>query len=401
MAGSRHSHKRKRDHYAEEGTSHNGVGMGETLAHLRQEASDRTLKDAEGEDSGEWEIVKPKRQKKQNYPGLGYSNLHQLQSMVRLGDLQSLMLYCLADGPSPQWLSVSHHGMVKKAVVLFVPGLEKGMFDGSIPLREPEQELHPSSQSLSNGGDEASLHAPAAVSSIALEATPHLVANNAQSNRFTKFNHGSNPDDYLPQNLESSQLPDPLKPFADMFPHVWPIKAPGDDRSNKVHSPLQAILQSPLTKSQEEKQAEKGWKGPKPAKESKDWKDKRTKIVEYLASGEELLENEYVLHPACWQDAGMGPDKENERRRVERQTASDGWVDTRVSRLEDGTVPESEIEYGSVTAGRKVLSIDCEMCTVQGGGSALTKISVVDWDGEVVMDEFVMPETPIIDFLTP
>ena len=396
MGGGKHRHKRKREQYPEEGVSQNGFSMGETLAHLRQEASDRSLDNAKDDGSGEWETVKPKRQKMQNYPGLGYNDLHRLQNMVKLGDLQGLMLYCLADGPSPQWVSVRHHNMVKKAVVLFVPGLEKGMFDGSIPLGKPEPDSHPASQFLGNNGDDAPMHAPAAVSSVA----SHVVTNNAQSNRFTS-SKPSSPDDYLPLSLETSQLPDALKPLADIFPHVWPIRAPGDDRMNQVHSPLQAILQSPLTKSQEEKQAEKGWKGPKPARESKDWKDKRTMIVEFLAKGEELLENEYVLHPACWQDAGLDQEKEGERRHVEKQTISDGWVDTQISNLEDGLVPEKEIEHGSVTAGRKILSIDCEMCTVQGGASALTRISMIDWDGEVVIDEFVMPDTPIIDYLTP
>ncbi|KAL8954794.1 MAG: hypothetical protein Q9183_006929 [Haloplaca sp. 2 TL-2023] len=44
--------------------------------------------------------------------------------------------------------------------------------------------------------------------------------------------------------------------------------------------------------------------------------------------------------------------------------------------------------------------MDCEMCTVEGGDSALTRISLVDWDGAVVMDSLVKPAKPIIDYLT-
>lgn len=124
--------------------SPNSLCVGSTLAHLRGEppVEDTAyigglLKgDDEPSDSGGWETVK--RRKQNNRPCLKLSELHKLQHTVKLGDLQSLLLYCLADGPSPQWISVPHHHKVQKAVVLLVPGLEKGMFDGSVPLSEPE-----------------------------------------------------------------------------------------------------------------------------------------------------------------------------------------------------------------------------------------------------------------------
>ena len=50
---------------------------------------------------------------------------------------------------------------------------------------------------------------------------------------------------------------------------------------------------------------------------------------------------------------------------------------------------------------RQILAVDCEMCTVQGGHSALTRISVLDWNGKKIVDELVKPSLPIIDYLTP
>ena len=225
------------------------------------------------------------------------------------------------------------------------------------------------------------------------------VANNARSNRVYQAKP-TDPDEYLPLKLEADQLPQSIKALANIFPHVWPIKAPGDDRINRVHSPLQAMLQSPLSRSQQEKQADKLIKGAKPVRVSKDWTDKRTSVIEYVTKPADLLESEYVLHPTCWQTAGLSYDREIERRGLEKQTTADGWVDTNISKLEDGMVPEKDIEQGSMTGGRKILSMDCEMCTVKGGSPALTRISLVDWGGDIVMDEFVQPDSPIIDYLT-
>ena len=398
MGGGKGSKKRKREQHAGDEPFH-GIGMGVALANLQQHGSQSPDHAAgkcdEASDAGEWELVPPRKQKKTNYPSLGYSELHRLQSTVKLGDLQALVLYCLADGTSPQWISMRHHAMVKKAVVLFVPGLEKGMFDGSIPLQTAENEE--SVPSVGRNGNSDSLSNQHDLGQSPGQAP--YVANNASTNRFSNSKARS-PDDYLPLKL-SDQLPQSLKPLAGIFSHVWPIRAPGDDRMNKVHSPLQAMLQSPITKTQEEKHADKQIKGPKPAREVQAWENSRTSIIKYLAKSEELAENNYVLHPAWWPDAGLDSVEEAQTRLDEHRSANDGWVDTRVSKLEDGIVPESDVEKGSITAGRKVLAMDCEMCTVQGGDSALTRISLVGWDGSTVMDELVKPDLPIIDYLTP
>ena len=400
MGGGKGSKKRKHAQFLENEPSHGSIGMGATLTHLQGRAStspDRlTQEDGGTSYSGEWQTVSTRRQKKTNYPSLKYSELHRLQSTVKLGDLQSLVLYCLADGTAPQWISLRHHAMVKKAVVLFVPGLEKGMFDGSIPLRR-EEDAAQFMSTASNGIAEADSSAHEFV--LSPEKASH-VANNVEINRFSTCNPSS-PDDYLPLKLSAEQLPQPLKALTGIFSHVWPIRAPGDDRMNKVHSPLQAMLQSPITKAQEEKQADKKSKGPKLAWESKSWENSRVSIVEYLARIEELAENDFVLHPAWWPESRLGPDREAQRRDNNHQTAKDGWLDTQVSKLEDGVTPQENLEQGSVTAGRKILAMDCEMCTVQGGGSALTRISLVEWGGEAIMDELVKPDLPIIDYLTP
>ena len=44
--------------------------------------------------------------------------------------------------------------------------------------------------------------------------------------------------------------------------------------------------------------------------------------------------------------------------------------------------------------------MDCEMCKAEGGEMVLTRVSIVDWEGTIALDEFVKPRQRIIDYLT-
>jgi RNA exonuclease 1 len=212
------------------------------------------------------------------------------------------------------------------------------------------------------------------------------------------YNYNS-PDAYYPANLVAEELPESLKPFADMFKHLWPIKTPGDEKFGKMHSPLHAILTAPLPKTKEDKNWSKNKKGAKPAKEPHGWKNNRTRISEFVHSPEELLESEYVLHPASYSDEAEKIGLMENRRSAE-VSQEHGWVDTLVKDLDQGTPPEKEIKTGSITAGREVLAMDCEMCMTGESESSLTRISIVTWDGTIILDELVKPDRPIINYLT-
>ena len=391
--GGGNSKKRKHAQYAkDEPNGNSNIGVGATLAHLRGEPMPDQRPDERKSESDEWTTVGRggKKQKKKNYPSLGYSDLHKLHTSVNINHLQTLILYCLADATSPQFVSVRHHGMVTKAVVLLVPGLEKGMFDGSIKLDESEElpVKSPGAQKSSNGFMEGRSRS----------AEP--VANELESNGYNIKPPPKSPDDYLPIPLSPDKLPIPLKPLADIFPHLWPVKAPGDERSGRVHSPLHAILNSAITKSQDEKQEDRQIKGPKPAREGKNWENKRTPITAFVSSAEELEENDYIVHPASFTTPSE-KEVSLRRRTKDKQTANDGWLNTIVDKLEDGIAKDADIEKGSVTDGRSILAMDCEMCRVEGGEMALTRVSLVGWDGNVLLDELVKPDKPIIDYLTP
>ncbi|KAE9373135.1 hypothetical protein N431DRAFT_406473 [Stipitochalara longipes BDJ] len=322
-------------------------------------------KDDEGNSSQDWQTVEHRAKKKakkipkahsKNYPSIQFSKECRLNSQIKISDLQSLVLYILADGHSPQFVSVRHRPEIRKVVVLMVPGLEKSMFDAKAP------------------GDEAS--------------------------RLQSYDRSYiSPDQYYPDRLKADKLPDSLEPFADMFEHIWPVRTPGDDKYGKMHSPLHAMLTAPLPKSREEKNWNKNKKGATPAKEPHGWKNSRTSITEFIHPAEILLENDYTLHLASY-------DKESDKRDLIEHRKSTGvsedhgWVDTLVKSLSEGTSPEDEIEAGSITAGRNILAMDCEMCMTGETEFSLTRISLVGWDGSVVMDELVKPAKPITNYVT-
>ncbi|KAH8732892.1 beta-lactamase superfamily domain-containing protein [Phaeosphaeriaceae sp. PMI808] len=307
-----------------------------------------------------------------NYPSIEHSHHARLQSHVKISDLQSLVLYLLADGNAPQWVSVRSRTNIQKVVMLMVPGLDLGMFNGNTALKADVVNIN------------TELTAPSEV-----DTEPKWLR--------------ISPDDFYPATLRSSRLPTVMKPLADIFDHVWPIKASGEHRGNqfvRLHSSIHTMLTAQIPRTQEEKQLKKrgNHKGPVP-QNSKHWDSKRTRITEYVASLTDQQENEYVPHPAMF----TTPESKEvalQRRREVRQDVDDGWVDTNVTSLDDGVVPEADIEQGSVTAGRRIISVDCEMCKAENDEFVLTRVSLLDWDGSVVMDKLVKPDVTVKDYLT-
>lgn len=318
-----------------------------------QKSLKRTSLHDEKDDGGEWQVVaRPNKKAKKiprpgkSYPALSFSNNARLQSKINLNNLRDLVTYIFADGTGPQWIGVSHRPHFRKIVAIMVPGLEEAMFKRNVDF---------------------------------------ATYNDARDDADDAPSTATTPDDYYPRALKRDRLPEVLAPFADMFPHLWPVKTPGDDKHGKMHSPMAAFLTAPAPKEKTSKQG-----GVKPATEPQGWRNDRTPITQLLATAEELADNGYLVHPALL--------PEGERR--DNFVVPDGWVITKVDKLEDGQVPDAEIQKGSITAGREVLALDCEMCLTGENEFSLTRISIVDWDGEVVLDELVKPDKPIIDYVT-
>ena len=349
-----------------------------------------TNKEGAGDVPKDTSITREERRKERklerNYPSIEHSHHARLQSHVKITDLQALVLYLLADGNAPQWVSVRNRTSIRQIVMLMVPGLELGMFNGKVPLEEA------SAMDIDKPAAES---VPAEVAYVAEEVT------STEKDKPKYLRIADN--EYYPASLKPNRLPTALKPLSDIFDHVWPIKAQGEHRGNqfvRVHSPIHTMLTSQIPKTKEEKQMKKngGHKGPTP-QNSKHWDNKRTPITEYIATLAEQQENEYVLHPA-WFLTPESKAAAHKQRQELNQSVEDGWVDTNVASLEEGNVPEGEIEQGSVTAGRHVISVDCEMCKAENDQLVLTRISLLNWDGTVAMDKLVKPDVPIKDYLT-
>lgn len=342
-------------------------------------------------DARNWQIVDRKQRRKPRRKRAGdekdrikYPQLTchgQITMPIRIADLQALTLYTLADGLAPNWVAFKHVHHTKKVVVLMVPGLEDGMFDGSISIdNDPGLGLNQDSQRNSQTEGPGN------------GAERREDRSYAWDSRGTTRFHGER----NPTSMTVESLPPAVQPLAKIFEDFWQVKAPGDSRYSKLHSPIQAMLISPLPQSKENKVI----KGPKPPAEEKGWQPQRTPITKFIHTVDELREADYPLHPTIFQGDIEAALLEEERRDKTSQNAKAGWVDSFVSSYSDRNIPSTSIQKGSITAGRTVYAVDCEMVLTSDDKYSLARISVVDWSGQTMLDELVKPSLPIKNYFT-
>lgn len=156
--------------------------------------------------------------------------------------------------------------------------------------------------------------------------------------------------------------PDKLQTFKQVFSYVIPTRTPGE--RYKVHSPISSFLQCPLSNA--EKICQNG--------KLKNKTQNEYPLENYLMSYSELVERDYPLHSIFPNSKPLPSD----------------WKET--------YIPEDSRDLKD-SKKKKILALDCEMCKTKNGPE-LTRITLINWDSQIVYDELVKPDSPIVDYLT-
>jgi len=304
-------------------------------------------------------MAKRPKKSKYKYPSFEVSP-SELKGAVKLSDIQSLALWLLADGAAPQWLLVKNKHEIRGVVVVMVPGLEMAMFNGDLDLTS---DVTTAGEERNGGGEDLGV---AARNDLITSPQP------AQSpGPRSKLGLGWGKRVFYPQELNRTRLQACVKGFADMFSHVWPVKAPGDERG-RVYSAITGFLNTPIPK------------GKAPQEIYKYTTSQRIGITRLVMSFGELVENEYPIHSLHATASLLA------------EVTKVGWVETDLSRGNG----QKNNEGGSVTEAKTIYAMDCEMVQTKQG-LELARISLVGWDGETVYDTLVKPDNPVTDYLTP
>ncbi|KAG9063647.1 hypothetical protein KI688_003758 [Linnemannia hyalina] len=146
------------------------------------------------------------------------------------------------------------------------------------------------------------------------------------------------------------------------FEQVNVVKATGD--KFRIHSPTNTLLSVPLSNSEKMKR-EKEKKAAKSAK--------NRKPENFMMTLEELRENSFPI--PRYLDPSLPELKA-------------GWTET-------AKPPKTTLS----PPPKKMIAMDCEMCRTEAG-QELTRVTLIDEAGKTIYDELVMPENPILDYLT-
>jgi RNA exonuclease 1 len=160
----------------------------------------------------------------------------------------------------------------------------------------------------------------------------------------------------------------PLPHLAEIFKYMWLPKAPGTN--NQLFSPLSSFLNVPLTATQNIQRA----------REQSKQKGIHLIDVVMLTLGKIELET-LLMNPVDMRNAGYPPHPLHEHGFPALDVVCTPYIT-------------------DSTGNRKtVIGMDCEMCLTDAG-SEITRVTLVDFQGNTLFDELVKPENPITDYLT-
>lgn len=144
----------------------------------------------------------------------------------------------------------------------------------------------------------------------------------------------------------------------------FPVTAPGSKMS--LFSAYNSFVNVGLTKKEKELRRE-------------ELKNKKITINDLLLSLEDLLENDYPIHPDT---LGIN-DQLRRELALKHETEASIFLNTQNFEHE----------------GSHIFALDCEMC-LSKDGLVLTRVSIIDFNINTLYDKLVKPDVPIIDYLT-
>ncbi|KAF3919508.1 hypothetical protein ABW20_dc0100904 [Dactylellina cionopaga] len=344
ISADRSSRKRSIDELSEDEPS-TTASAEQNLAKRRRADDDDSSKPEQSRspaaDDDGWQHVSYKKNKKRDpsYPEFIISS-QRLHTWTRIADLQSLIFHLLSHDAPPQWMLVRNKSAIRRVVYLYVPGLAMDLFDGRVNLVAQDEMEKEGKQVTSQ---------------------PSTLG------------------EYFPTPLKSQPLAAPLQPLSEIFSHVLPVKAGGDNL--KLFSPIHNMLNIPLEAVEDDNNRRNNRKQSRP----------RLKISELLLSPEDMVENEYPIHSAHAKETG-----EEAATEASTNDPPADWLETDLS-----TTPERTVQSGSILEDYTIYALDCEMVKTVSSGASLARISLIDWDGKTIMDELVKPDEEVEDYLTP
>ncbi|GME77328.1 unnamed protein product [[Candida] boidinii] len=173
-----------------------------------------------------------------------------------------------------------------------------------------------------------------------------------------EFGKESFQDLVKPLQVNNCKIPEELSFIKNEFNQVFPLITPGSKKS--IYNSLETLTKLKLSKKEKKRLLDQIDK-------------KKLKLKDLLMTKDQLIENNYPM-----------------------------------DYNEDGSLNESTKDFVRTVdltpeAGEdvepKAFAIDCEMCNAESG-KVLTRVSLVDFNGKVIMDELVKPDEEIIDYVT-
>ncbi|GMM34867.1 Rnh70 protein [Saccharomycopsis crataegensis] len=177
---------------------------------------------------------------------------------------------------------------------------------------------------------------------------------------------GIKKDAISPQLIQANEIDKNLKPFKDFFKYAWPAKSPGSKQ--KLYSTFHTLVNVPMTRT-------------KRKAVQKQQKQVGITLHDLILTVGQAIANKYPIHSLLKEKSTSDQCELIEE--LEFKSSSDGWVETEVFEHE----------------GSKTFAVDCEMC-LAGSIKVLTRVSLINFNNEILIDELVKPDEEITDYVT-